>query len=158
MWTGFLYGQRMWTFGEADNINEEFRALADMEFFAHQVHHWDAADAAIDAIRDILHGYSNNLDDPFAKIPNLFGGGASEDSIRVLIDFMVHEECAGKAKGWTFLLVPSEPRTKNVMTALCEKFFERAERERAGEAPLDLMERCRYHEHTHPDERCYLDK
>jgi hypothetical protein len=179
LWAGFLYDQSMsivpserYKGATFSQVASEYAALLRVRKIAQAYHHDDAKDAALDAIRDLLHhmGYMFVKEDLLAPTP------CDSPLDRMLVDFAMHGE---QGKNWTELIdarlgpmdwpdadlgslfetnrgQQSLDELLRITNALCKTFIRKEADASAGLPKPDLMERCRYH--IHGQDPCYLDK
>jgi hypothetical protein len=69
---GFLYGNPMWTYVSGADINGEWCALAELYRFAEEYEDFDAADACIDGMREMLQYRRVDPKDPGMSQRSLF--------------------------------------------------------------------------------------
>lgn len=151
LWTRFLYGQPIW------DSSDDFDALVDVHYFAGIYNHYDAMDASIDAIRNIVSNHSDALEDPFTKVCGFYD--CVSVPVRLLMDHVVYGKHVTEARNWVdaYLYGDNEPEDLQPLgNHLCNLFLAKAGNESAGWAPPDLDEGCRYHIHNEFGPRCYL--
>jgi hypothetical protein len=180
LYSDFSYGQSMgfpsseWSKGSSSReVVRHFDALLSVHQIALWYDHEDAADAALDAIRDLLsHG-----GDLYCSEDTLKTTLPDSPLNRVLMGFAVY---SGQGKHWVALIdarthpIPGfednfilgcfeKDRKKQpldellrITNELCRMFVRKDVDASAGLPPPDLMERCRYH--SHGQNPCYLDK
>lgn len=158
LFSGFLYGQPMWDPITMQDVDEDYEALVKVYMSEDNFLSEGAIDASIDAIRDLLIWKGSTLHGLFA--PLTFHPLVHSELARLLLDFLVYGDCGGHAKTWVENCA-SEcslvwPGSGSLEQELCGMLLGKAQDERAGRQPPDLMERCRYH--VHGEKPCYLDK
>jgi hypothetical protein len=181
LWSGFLYGQSMtrprsdWRFGRWVEAKHEYGALVQVHTFASQYGHIDAADASLDAIRQMLNSVVDLDKQPewFAVTPK--GGPCA----RLLMDFLANSHYGNmfthnversldmnstRYLGGRRYMEPTlyeSAELKSLLHAtneLCKMLVRKIDDQVTSLVlRADLMERCRYHSHG-SDVPCYLDK
>ena len=159
MWTGFLYGQPMWTFRGKESNKEDFAALMEVYNWARACSHVFAEDGALDGIVAMLHDHPDVPEDPVAMLARVFALRQQRfwPVIYIMIDFIVFGKDAENVKAWAFdtdCMREGEEETFLLKVELQKHFREKADLERLGQAMPDLTERCRYH--AHAARPCYL--
>lgn len=154
-YVNILYGQPMWTYTSGDDIYNEWHALNELYQFSTGKADFDAADACVDGMRDILQEWREGLDDdPFdPNFPADLDFEAPDG--RLIVDYMVHKSC--DIRKWIDAYEGCEG-DHGLEEALSKKFAEEAQRKKDKIKQPDLMERCRYHLHVEKGLPCYLDK
>ena len=153
-YVGFLYGQPMWSYALGANINLEWFTLNELYHFSTNRKDFDAADACIDGMREMLQGWRGNLTNPFGHL-QLFRSDFEAPCGRILVDYMVHRPC--DIKQWIDSYeIHGDPGS--LQAALSKKFAEEAQRKKFKIGKPDLMQQCRYHLHVKKGLPCYLDK
>jgi hypothetical protein len=161
MWTGFLYGQPMWTLRGEDTIKEDFQALIAVYSFARlEIHHF-AQDAALDAIRVILHDHSDVLGDLLPTLIELYEHFRRFQLLaRTLMDFTVFRGSAEVTKRWSQWAESEDDGEDEQVSALKRNLYVtfglKAANERGGHDPPRLMLACVYHSHLATERPCYL--
>ena len=151
---GFLYGQSMWAYTPGANINNEWCTLNELYHFTMDREDFDAADACVDGIREMLEGWRGDLTQPFVHL-QLFRTDFKKLCERIIVDYMVYRSC--NIKQWIDAYEGfGDPGS--LQDALSKKFAEEAQRKKDRFGEPDLMERCRYHLHVKKGLPCYLDK
>lgn len=190
LWSSFLYGQPMsvssidWA-KEKQNGTLELFALRQTHNIALKYDHFDAEDASIDAIRNLLSHNINTYLMPFMEV---FISTAVDIPVikKIFMDFVVygsdkhgfrytdvvavciepHEKgCKGSdiTPDWVMRL-PEEGNARvrqdllRLSNELPKMFIQKGKDERAGVPAPDLMARCRYHAHAAKGQPCYMDK
>lgn len=161
-YAGFLYGQPLCpSIASHDEIGTypyhwDLVALYELMVLKED---FDAADAALDILRSMIHDIGDELDDPFLVVTHDYLE-FDEPRGRLLVDFMVQEGDGSRLRKWMKEFNGAHDPTVegDLDEAIARKFTEEAERKRAGKEPPDLMERCRYHWHVARNTPCYLDK
>ena len=161
MWTGFLYGQELWTLRDKDSLAEDFDALKQVLNFALSYKHYFAQDAAHDAIRVILRDYIDVLGDPLSMLIEIYPGRTRfEKLIIMLMDFVIYGKTSEKVKLWTDTADPGNDRDMlELKERMSSGYFLKTEVERTGDGRPggpDLMFPCRYHWHFYQGGPCYL--
>ena len=152
-YVGFLYGQPMWTYAPGVRVNRDWNSLNELYFFSTEYEDFDAADACIDGLREMLQGWHRDITTPFDSLPFIhldFG----EPCGRLIVDYMVHRSC--DIRTW-ITEYESSGGDHELKEALSKKFAEEAQRKKDEIGEPDL-ERCRYHLHVKKGLPCYLDK
>lgn len=89
-YVNFLYGQPMWAYSPGANIYSDWHALNELYQFSTSKGDFDAADACVDGMRDILQNWRDDLeDDPFDPVDLDF---EAPDG-RLIADYMAHRSC-----------------------------------------------------------------
>lgn len=159
LYIGWLYGHPLWTRSPQHSIDEDFEQLA----LLWDDGRWDSydpenADAAMDAIRELVTQHGEDLSRPFNVLSNwnLLDGG--DTPCEFLMDFMVYGQSGSLCGKW-YDAYASDNDKGSIDEGLAGRFSEKAEAKAERNKMPDLMERCRYHLHEPDlDERCYLDK
>lgn len=162
MWTGFLYGQPMWTFRSEHSIKYDFQALIAVYSFASEHLHYFAQDAAIDAIRTILHDHSDVLGDKLPVLINLYKRYRRFRLLAIMLaDFTVFRGSAEETERLAQWVVSDDDdeneATFDLKRALYWLFGLKAAIERDGHGAPRLMLPCAYHSHLATDRPCYSD-
>ena len=147
----------MWAYAPGANIHTVWLDLNQIRSFGTRYDDFDAADACLDGMRDILQNWRNELGDPFALL-EFTDLEFEEPCGRLIVDYMVHRSCDIKqwidaSEKWECYMGPG-----SLEEALSEKFSEEAQSKEDGIGEPDLMVRCRYHLHVEKGLPCYLDK
>jgi hypothetical protein len=158
LYIGFLYGNPIWTRSDEHSLEDDFLQLAilwdDCRFNDQDT---DAADAAMDAMREIVTHNADALRNPCELLGKADALEDGDAPLEFIMDFMVFgrsEDVFGK---WYRAFNSS--MYSCIDQELSERFAEKAELRRNGKDMPDLMERCRYHLHRDMGEHeCYLDK
>lgn len=157
LYIGFLYGHPIWTRSEQHSIEDDFEQLALLwDDGRWDSYDFDASDAAMDAIRELVTQHGEELTRPFNILGdwNLLDGG--DTPCEFLMDFMVYGQ-AGSLFGKWYDAYVSDKDDGSIDEGLAGRFSEKADAKAEGNKMPDLMERCRYHHHE-SEEPCYLDK
>jgi hypothetical protein len=161
LYAGFLYGHPIWTRSDHYSIEEDFGHLVEIWYDGH----WhrtdtDAADAAMDAMRQLIVQETDALTRPFNIIDNIIGSyDETEDSVQFLMDFMVYGQSGHVFGKWYDAFMDEGGADGLLEEGLAERYKKKAQARREGHGMLDLMERCKYHDHhAFPERPCYLDK
>ena len=158
IWTGFLYGQPMWTLRSEDTIKEDFWALFAVYTFARTYVHWFAEDAALDAIRVMLTEHDSALGDLTSLLAGLYEHEKFKSLVNMLMDFTVHGPSAEEARLWAESDdVGEDKEVLKLKRALRFKFRMKADFERKGYDPTDLTLECLFHSHLFRGRPCYLN-
>jgi hypothetical protein len=182
LWSGFLYGQPMsvppteWP--KKHTGLEEFCGLEQVYKLSLEYDHYDAQDASIDGIRNLLY-HGHNLCWKGVVIPKF---NDVPQACQMLVDFVVYGE--GHGDNFAALVDANidpidkcdDPMLRDLLEAakelevtthkdllrvsneIIKKFLQKGKDERAGIPAPDLMARCRYHAHAGKGQPCYLDK
>lgn len=147
----FLYGQPMLVHTSCNDIGDAWTMLDDIHTFSVICEDFDAVDACLDGMRELLEHRHSDFGCPFAYVqmdPNTPCG-------RLILDYMVYRSF--DIRGWidAYELCVGHD---NLEEALSKKFAEAAQRKKDNVGAPDLMERCRYHLHVGKGLPCYLDK
>lgn len=153
-YVGSLYGQPMWSYAPGANINVEWCTLNELYHFSTNRKDFDAADACIDGMREMLEGWRGDLTYPFVHL-QFFRCDFGAPCGRILLDYMVHRSCDIKRWIDDYELY-CDPGS--LQDALSKKFAEEAQRKKDKTDRPDLMQRCRYHLHVKNGLPCDLDK
>jgi hypothetical protein len=148
----------MWTYVLGANVKEEFYELAEIHGFSMDHEDFDAADACVDGMRDILQDWRDDLGHPFDPVDPVYHDFEAPDG-RLIVNYMVHTSC--DIPEWIEAFEEGNylGEAGSLHDALAKKFAEEAQRRREEEViEPDLMERCRYHLHVEKGLPCYLDK
>jgi hypothetical protein len=167
LWSGFLYGQPMsipsndWP--KNHTARQEFHGLSQVYKLSLEYDHYDAEDASVDAIRDLLyHGQDLYFKDvvipDYEVVPValqmltdfvVYGGGQGDrfaelidqniDAMAKCDDPMVRDILRMSQGGETVMYKD----LLRVSNEILKKFFQKAKDERAGVPAPDLMARCR---------------
>lgn len=152
MWTGFLYGQQMWTRRTGSSIEDDFRALCAVYKFAMAYDHYFAQDAALDASRVIIHHHRDALRNLIHLLADLLSQAMRQEKpnrlVGMLMDLTVHGHFAEEFRLWADSDndCESENATELGVAVLAKSRF-KAQNERVGLDPPDLMSECAYHSH-----------
>jgi hypothetical protein len=160
LYIGFLYGQPIWTRNEQFTIDQEFEQLVEMwEDGWWSSFDLDAADAAMDAIRELVMQHIEGLSRPFNALRKLDFADFEEDApVKFLADFMVYGQSGRVFSKWYDAYV-NDYKDGCLDAELGVRFSEKAAAMSERRDLPNLMERCRYHSHRDdPDRCCYLDK
>lgn len=65
VYLGFLYGQPMWTYRSKEQIEEDWIDLLFVHHICEGFEDYDAMDTCLDAMRDLLEGHRDALEDAF---------------------------------------------------------------------------------------------
>jgi len=115
---------------------------------------FDAADACVDGMREILQGWRGDLTSPFDHL-QVFRTDFERPCERIVVDYMMHRSC--NIKQWIDAYdICGDPGS--LQDALSKKFTKEAQRKKDKIGEPDLMERCRYHLRVKKGLPCYLDK
>jgi hypothetical protein len=160
MYLGFLYGNPMWTNHSegnrtAQHVNNDWRDLTRVHDLGMYHEDYDAVDAALDGMRNLLRFCRNHLSDPFLGNYEEEEEKFAEPHGRLILDFMVHKDC--NFREW----MQAYDRSywdADINKALSKKFAEESQRIADEIAEPDLLKRCRYHLHVEYGTPCYLDK
>lgn len=186
IWSNLLYGQSMsvssidWA-KEKHNGIIELLALRQVHKIALKYDHFDAEDASIDAIRDLLYHGIQTYFMPFAEV--VIPTAANIPIItKIFMDFVVYgkhahgfgyadfvDDCTGvpeispATSAWLSTLAEEQKaRVRQDLLRLSNEmlkmFTQKGKDERAGIPAPDLMARCRYHSHAEKGQSCYLDE
>ena len=187
LWSSFLYGQPMsvssteWA-RRGQNGMKELSALHQVHKIALKYDHFDAEDASIDAIRDLLYhkidAYSMTFMEVVirlaVKIPVIekiimdfvaYGdhkrGFRYTDVVAVCIG--PHENGNDATSLWMKSLSEEQraivrQNLLRLSNQLLNMFIRKGKDDRDGVPEPDLMERCRYHAHVAKGQPCYMDK
>jgi hypothetical protein len=154
-YVGFLYGQPMWAYTPEGDIYDEWHELNELYQFTTGKEDFDAADACIDGMRDIIQNWRDGLDDdPFDHARPAYLDFEAPDG-RLIVDYMVHRSC--DIKKWIDAY-GSSGGDHGLEAALSKKFAAEVQRKKSKIAEPNLMKRCRYHLHVEKGLPCYLDK
>jgi hypothetical protein len=178
MWLSFLYGHAMWVCppegeGEGEGEGEErwaggwdvksfmtmqdFCALTGVHQLGLYCEDYDAVDAALDCMRNLLERYVDTFKDPFQGDLNWDGEAFETSYGRLIADYMVYKPC--KFTEWMETYSRSDwAPGEDIDKALAKRFAEKSQRKEDGIPQPDLMERCWYHLHVEKGLPCYLDK
>jgi hypothetical protein len=163
MWTGFLYGQPMWTLRDRDSIKADFQALIAVQGFSYNYTHYFAQDAALDAIRVMLDGHSDVLGDLLPTLIELYCKFRFQTLANMLMDFAVFRGSADENERWAQWAVSDDDDDdgdSGKMFGLKNAVFSRLQLkvtlERDGGGPPRLMLPCLYHSHLATERPCYL--
>lgn len=159
LWSGFLYGQPIWSYSDDAKVANDFEALVEIWNLAVTYQHYDAEDASIDAMRDMIRHHSDSLFDPFTIV--LQNCNHKDLPAKVLMDHVVFGNCVSDPGTWVNDYLAMEFDGEAIQPLeheLCQMFLAKVEGEKAGRAPPDLTARCRYHSHMEQGVPCYLDK
>lgn len=159
LYIGWLYGHSLWTRSPQHSVEEDFEQLV----LLWDDGRWDSydpdnADAAMDAIRELVIQYGEELSRPFNVLGdwNLLDG--DDTPCEFLMDFMVYGKSGSLCGKWYDAYVSGNDHGY-IDQGLASRFSEKAEAKAEGNKMPDLMERCRYHLHEYDlDRGCYLDK
>lgn len=151
LYIGFILGRPMWTRSQQHSIEEDFRYLLQIYDFGYfDDVDQDAADAAADAIRELVMQASHELQRPLNILYEL--DFDLDDAIGVfLVHFMICGHSATAFRRW-YDAFGAQNWYDDLDSALYGMFKHISY---TGERP-DMMERCRYHKHG--KQTCYLDK
>jgi hypothetical protein len=159
MWTGFLYGQPLWTDRGKNKVLEDlWDSIVVYNFAGAYKHDW-AQDAALDAIRQMLvdnadrkacDEHDNVLGDGLGQMADLLRHKKRfRRLIDLLEDFTVYGADADEIELWA---KSSEHDDDANVRALKEEllliFYAKAEDRNAGRHGPRLMDECRYHKHV----------
>jgi hypothetical protein len=160
MYLNFIYGQPIWIrlskrwSGEPD-IDEDWRDLVGAYELSMHYKDYDAADAALDGMRNLLEQCRDTLKDPFG---DWWREGDFELPYgRLILDYMVHKACSN-FREWREVHEHHIFAEDDIVNELSKRFAEESQRKADGTAEPDLMERCRYHLHVEKGTPCYLNK
>lgn len=156
-YVSFLYGQPMWAYAPGGNINEEWRELHELYNFSTYREDFDAADACIDGMREMLQSWRSDLTRPFEHL-RTYRSDFGKPCGSLVVDYMVHRSCDTKQWINHFEECDHMENPGSLQDALSRKFAEEAQRKKDKTTEPDLMERCRYHLHIEKGLPCYLDK
>lgn len=162
LYIGFLYGHPIWTRSKHYSIEEDFKHLADIcDHGRSSDTDQDAADAAMDAIRDLVLQHGDALSRPFnilEKMEICDFECEEHSAVRLLADFMVYGQ-SGYVFGKWYDAYMTDYKDGCLDAELGVRFTEKAiAKSRKGDLP-NLLERCKYHLHrNYPDQCCYLEK
>ena len=171
MWTGFLYGQPIWTLrsdyssddSSEDIINDDFLALLAVYDFAIAYEHRWAQDAALDALNGMFYNHPDNAEDPLDLLIKIYESKIKyKQLVSMLIEVIEYGECAGKGRLWAEAVNDDDD----------EEILELKDRLRTGFAIKDTTENgqtgssepsgvdsmlpCRNHWHVDHGGPCYL--
>ena len=155
---------------------KELSALHQVHKIALKYDHFDAEDASIDAIRDLLYHEIDAYTIPImiAKIPviqrifmdfvvygNHKHGFRHTDTVSVCIG--PHENGNDATSLWMKSLSEEQraivrQNLLRLSNQLLNMFIRKGKDDRDGVPEPDLMERCRYHAHVAKGQPCYMDK
>jgi len=154
LYVGFLYGQPIWIRSELYVIDDDFEQLALIwDVGQHNVNDLEAADAAIDAVRELVTHESDALSRPISVLDSRSMSDEGDSPYDILLDFMVYGQSASAFGKWYHASDDS-----NLDNRLARMFSEKANTKEKGLDQPDIMERCRYHLHNIlPRRHCYLD-
>lgn len=146
LYIGFLYGHPIWRRSHTHSVEEDFEHLSliwdqcrtdDID--------WNAANVAIDAIRDLVINYSDALSRPF-NILDTWDMMEEHDSPRILLlDFMVYGKSRTALGRWYHAF--DDHDDTRLDASLAAKFSEKVDAKSRGHDHPDITERCRYHLH-----------
>jgi hypothetical protein len=154
LYIGFLYGRPIWTPSSEHSIAEDFEHLALIwdQGRCEQVD-WDAANVAIDAIRDLVTCYSDSLKRPF-NILDKWDLMEEDDALyKLLLEFMVYGQSSGVLGEWYHAFDDGDDTRLDA--SLSDKFSEKADAKSRGLDHPDIMDPCRYHLHENPVFPCH---
>ena len=158
LYIGFLYGQPIWIRSEQFTIEEDFRVLAQIwEHMRCDDTDIDAADAAMDAMREMVMQHGDALSRPFNITEEVDACDFDRDySVELLMDFMVYGQSGSVFGKWYDAYVEGGD-SGCLDQGLADRFSEKADAKSENRDLPDLMERCTYHFHS-SGKRCYLNK
>jgi hypothetical protein len=187
LWSSFLYGQPMsvsateWA-KEGHNGIICLATLCEVHKIALKYDHFDAEDASIDAIRDLLYHEIDSYSMPFmvVMIRSAFRVPVIK---KIFMDFVVYGDhkrgfrytdvvamCIGPHENGNNVTfpwmrnLPEEQRASfrqellRLSNQLLNMFIQKGKDDRDGVPAPDLMARCRYHAHAAKGQPCYMDK
>jgi hypothetical protein len=153
----FLSGQPMYVHELGSNINSDWYALHEIQYFSEGYDDFDAQDECVDGMREILENWRAELTEPFDPLQfNRFDFGTPLG--RLVVDYMVHRSCDVKQWIDRYHVWDYNDESSFLQEALSKKFAEEARRKKDKIGEPDLTERCRYHWHVTKDLPCCLDK
>jgi hypothetical protein len=119
LYIGFLYGHPIWTRSEQSTIEEDFKRLAKIwEDSRCENTDIDAADAAMDAMREMVVQHGEALSRPFNILEEIDACDFDRDhSVELLMDFMVYGQ-SGRVFGKWYDAYVDGGITGNSMMAL----------------------------------------
>lgn len=157
LYIGFLYGHPIWTRSEQHTVEEDLRQLADIwDDGRYNNMDRDAADAASDAIRELVVQHSKALSRPFNVLEESGVCDFDYDQVaEFLVDFMVYGQ-SGRVFGKWYNAYVNEYGDGSLERRLGVRFLEKAVAKSERRDLPDLMERCKYHLNRDDPEQCYL--
>lgn len=148
---GFLYGNPMWVNTPGSDIGEAWDSLEAIHSLSMEYEDFDAADACLDGMREVLEYRHGDFGCPFA-----YGQmDLNTPRGRLILDYMVYRSF--DIREWIDAYNSCQGE-HNLEEALSKTFAEAAQRKKEKIGKPDLMERCRYHLHVEKGLPCYLDK
>jgi hypothetical protein len=166
MYLSFLYGQPMWVCPSKGEVDSQYalQSALDQWCALTQVHQlglhyedYDAVDAALDCMRNLLERYIDTFRDPFQGDMSWDGKVFETSYGRLIADYMVYKPC--KLTEWVKAYSCSDWRdSEDIDKALAKRSAEKSQRKADRTAEPDLMERCRYHRHVEKGLPCFLGK
>lgn len=160
LYIGFLYGHPIWTRSEQRSVEDDFRSLALIWFegtWDGQDH--DAADAAMDAMRELVTQDPSALSRPINILSESNASLENDAPWEFLMDFMVYGQSSSVFGKW-YSAFEKKDGSGNMDSDLATRFENKAgaKCKLSSYEEVDIMERCRYHYHMVVGEPCYLDK
>lgn len=154
IYIGFLYGQPMWIYSADEHVDSAFVSLGEIHEMSMRYEDYDAADACLDGMRELLENHRDSMSVPFSLIDHWMDFDVAYG--RLLVDYMVHKE--GQFQKWLTAHNRAPWASGDLHRALSKVFAEEAQRRDDRLEEPDLMARCRYHLHVEKGLPCYLDK
>jgi hypothetical protein len=152
MYLSYLYGQSMWVYPPEGEVDEQYAcaewyALTEVHELGMHHRDYDAIDAALDCMRNMLERFLDTFENPFGGEHRYDGKVFETGYGRLIADYMVYKPC--KFKEWIEQYHRSGwDAEEDIDKALAKRFAEKSQRKVAGIAQPDLTERCRYHVHV----------